>query len=47
MRMTAMAAGPRPEERAKMVSGLGIAAQVSAGKIIGQGPKVTGPKADI
>src|SRR6185437_5236417 len=30
MRMTAMAAGPRPEERAKMVERSDIAAQVSA-----------------
>ena len=44
MRTTAIAAGRRPEERAKMVSRCGsdIAAQVSAGEGVGQEEMSTG-----
>jgi len=35
--MTAMAAGGRPEDRAKMVGRKGITAEVSAGEGVGQG----------
>jgi hypothetical protein len=44
MRITAMAAGPRPELRAKMVGRSGIEAQVSAEGRLGQGPKVSAQK---
>jgi len=37
--MTAMAAGGRPEERAKMVGRVGMAVQVSATDRMGQGAK--------
>ena len=38
MRITAMAAGGRPEDRAKMVGRSVIAAQVNAAGRVGQGP---------